>query len=144
MENTEKFEHWAIVEIMGHIKCAGMARTMTFGSTVFLRIDIPETTKQPAHSKMYGMGSIFSISPVSEEVARSHAEAWNLQPIIEYNVQRAYQKRFEAAVSEAVSQKMKYLEAGSGYAKCPECQTSVPEGELAIFEGVCENCQNEM
>jgi len=145
MENTtEQFENWAIIEIMGHIKCAGMARTMTFGSTVFLRVDIPETTKQPAHTKMYGMGSIFSISPVTEEVARSHAEAWNLQPIIEYNVQQAYQKRFNAAVTDAVATKMKHLEAGSGYAPCPGCNSSVPQGELDGCSGVCENCMDEL
>ncbi|MBF9252469.1 hypothetical protein I2I11_04115 [Pontibacter sp. 172403-2] len=107
MENTtDKFENWAIVEIMGHIKCAGLAQTVTFGNTVMLRVDIPETSKQPAHTKMYGMSSIFSISPVTEDVARSHAEAWNIQPIIAYEVQNAYQKRFDEAVEKAVERKM--------------------------------------
>lgn len=110
---TEKFEHWAIVEIMGHIKCAGLAKTVTFGNTVMLQIDIPETTMQPAHSKMYGMSSIFSISPVTEDVAKSHAEAWNLQPIVAYEVQKAYQKRFDEAVEKAVERKMN-PQLGSG------------------------------
>lgn len=105
-QETAKFENWAIVEIMGHIKCAGLARTVTFGNTVMLQVDIPETTKQPAHTKMYGMSSIFSISPVTEDVAQAHAESFNLQPIISYEVQRAFQKRFDEAVEKAVERKL--------------------------------------
>ncbi|PRY10303.1 hypothetical protein CLV24_11431 [Pontibacter ummariensis] len=104
-QETEKFENWAIVEVMGHTKVAGLAKTVSFGNTVMLRVDIPETAKQPAHTKMYGMSSIFSISPVTEDVARSHAEAWNLQPILAYEVQRAYQKKFDEAVERAVERK---------------------------------------
>lgn len=49
-QEITKFESWAIVEIMGHIKVAGMCTTQNFGNTVLLRIDIPETSHHPKRS----------------------------------------------------------------------------------------------
>lgn len=92
-ETTSKFESWAIVEIMGHVKLAGMATTQTFGDTVLLRIDVPETDKQPAHTVMYGMKSIYSLKPCDEHTARLHAEVLNVNPITEYDVKLHIEKR---------------------------------------------------
>lgn len=122
MENIqEKFHSWAVVEIMGHIKCAGLATTMTFGNTVMLRVDIPETTKHPAHTKMYGMSSIFSITPVTEEIAKAHAEAWNINPIVAYEVQQMLNMRFNQEIENAVTKRLKQLDP------------SQPESEDDIF-----------
>lgn len=103
-ETTAKFESWAIVEIMGHIKVAGMATTQNFGNTVMLRVDIPETAKHPAHTQMYGMGSIFSIKPCDEQTATAHAEAWQVQPIMEYNVAQSVRKQAETMAQTIIDQ----------------------------------------
>lgn len=103
MENTEKFESWAIVEIMGHTKCAGLAKTMTFGGTVMLRIDIPETKAHPAHSKMYGMSSVFSISPCDEEMAKRVAENWQIRPIIAYETEQAIKKQVQIGINDYIN-----------------------------------------
>ena len=70
MEN-EQFESWAIVEIFGHTKIAGKVSEATIGGCSFIRIDVPEHNGQPAFTKFYGNGAIYSMTPCSEEVARA-------------------------------------------------------------------------
>lgn len=107
MENTtDKFESWAIVEIMGHVKLAGMATTQVFGSTVMLRVDVPETDLQPPHTQYYGMNSIYSLKPCDEETARLHANVLNVTPIQEYSVKHHIAKRVEKAAQEEVDRRM--------------------------------------
>lgn len=103
---TGKFESWAIVEIMGHVKLAGMATTQVFGSTVLLRVDIPETEQQPAHTQYYGMNSIYSLKPCDEETARLHAKVLNVTPIMEYEVRYHINKRVSKEVQEEVDRRM--------------------------------------
>jgi hypothetical protein len=105
MENLDKFESWAIVEIMGHVKLAGMATTQVFGSTVMLRVDIPETEIQPAHTQYYGMGSIYSLKPCDEHTARLHAAVLNVNPIVEYDVARSINKKVNSLVQEELDRR---------------------------------------
>lgn len=75
---------WAILEIMGHIRHAGLVRSETFGATAFFRIDIPAMPEQregtrvkdatPACTKLYGAGSIYCLTPCTEEFARKALE----------------------------------------------------------------------
>lgn len=104
-QETAKFESWAIVEIMGHIKVAGMCTTQNFGNTVMLRVDIPETSHHPAHTQMFGMGSIFSIKPCDEQTAIDHAEVWQVTPVIEYSAKVAIAKRAKEMAIELIDQK---------------------------------------
>lgn len=74
---VEKFEVWAIVEIMGHKKFAGYVTEQALGGTSFVRIDVPEIVLEsrtlPAFSKLFGAGSIYCISPCTEETAKAFA-----------------------------------------------------------------------
>lgn len=103
---TDKFESWAIVEIMGHVKLAGMATTQVFGSTVMLRVDVPETDLQPAHTQYYGMGSIYSLKPCDEQVARLHANVLNVSPITDYRVQSYIDKQVRNEVQIQVDKRL--------------------------------------
>lgn len=95
------FEGWAVLEIMGHNKFAGYVQTVVYGSTAFFRIDVPElperervtrydsfindvrvpsgsTVKEgpiQAFTKIFGAGSIYCLTPCTEEFARKAAEA---------------------------------------------------------------------
>lgn len=83
---SEKFEQWCILEIMGHNRFAGLVSEQTIGGASFVRIDIPATKNGPAFTKMFGAGSIYCISPCTEEVARLMAESIRNQPLSVYDL----------------------------------------------------------
>jgi hypothetical protein len=87
------FEAWAIVEIFGHQKYAGKVSEFAIGGCNFVRVDVPElaahpSRKQdgasPAFSKLFGNGAIYSITLVSEAVARAVAEQIRPEPLNVY------------------------------------------------------------
>lgn len=78
---AEKFEQWAILEIMGHQRYAGLVSEQAIGGASFVRIDVPECDGKPPFTKMFGAGSIYAITPVAEDVARSVAKTLHQQPI---------------------------------------------------------------
>jgi hypothetical protein len=98
-EQQGQVETWALVEIFGHTKLAGFCKTEAFGTTVMLRVDVPDLPErkrersgyrdadgnysdtlqkfeetlpaEPGYTRYYGMGSIFSITPCTEATARA-------------------------------------------------------------------------
>lgn len=90
-EQSQSFNTWAIVEVMGHKRFAGYVTEQTFGVATLIRVDVPATEqperegyvgnrwgkiaprKTAAYSKLIGVGSIYCITPCTEEVARKVA-----------------------------------------------------------------------
>ena len=77
---TKSFEQWCVVEIMGHKKFAGLVTEQTIGGTSFVRIDVPELLSSDGEkviserfTKLFGGGSIYCITPCTEETARAFA-----------------------------------------------------------------------
>ena len=69
-ENTNgQIEMWAIVELMGHGRTAGIMRTSDLGG--LLRVDVP--VDEGFRTEYYGESAIYSIKVVSEEIARAYA-----------------------------------------------------------------------
>jgi hypothetical protein len=67
-----EFEGWAVVELMGHRRLAGYVREVSMYGTAMLRVDVPGDDPEKAHAtQYYGGGSIYAITPCTEEVARS-------------------------------------------------------------------------
>lgn len=69
---------WAIVEMFGHKRIAGKLSEHVLGAAALIRCDVPEVqldqeTKSPAYTRYLGVGSIYGITPCSEEVARAAA-----------------------------------------------------------------------
>jgi hypothetical protein len=62
-------EMWAIVELMGHGRTAGIMRTSDLGG--LLRVDVP--IEEGFRTEYYGESAIYSIKVVSEEIARAYA-----------------------------------------------------------------------
>lgn len=71
---TQKFESWAIAELLGHKKIAGFVTEHTLGGTALLRIDVPETANRQAYTKYFGTSSIYCLTPTTEPIARAAAE----------------------------------------------------------------------
>lgn len=95
-ETTSTFSQWCIVEIMGHKKFAGFVTEQTVGGTAFVRVDVPEVTftdrgkekTLPAFSKLFGAGSIYCISPCTEETAKAFAAQMRSEAFALYEAPR--------------------------------------------------------
>lgn len=74
---------WAIVEIMGHRRLAGMVTEVEVCGAKMLRVDVPDTSPEAAPgavylTQMYAPSAIFCLTPTTEAKARE--EAAGLQP----------------------------------------------------------------
>ena len=98
-QEQAKFEGWALLELFGHGREAGYVTTAYFGGTALFRVDVPEVPARqetadrprwmgnklcpigtvveaeavPGRTCYLGPGSIFRISPSSEEAVRAVA-----------------------------------------------------------------------
>jgi hypothetical protein len=76
----EPFQTWAIVELFGHQQIAGLVAEQELAGGVFLRVDVPEVPGKDgrcgraAFTRFYGAAAIYSLTPVSEEIARRAVE----------------------------------------------------------------------
>jgi hypothetical protein len=69
-ETKPTLDEWALVEIMGHKTVVGRITEAVIAGAAFLRIDVPAFNGKPAFTQFYGAGSVYCISPMSEDVAR--------------------------------------------------------------------------
>jgi hypothetical protein len=79
--STDKFEQWAIVEIMGHQKFAGWLTEQTIAGAGMLRLDVPAVGELPGFTRLFNTASVYLITPTSEQVARQVAAALKQQPV---------------------------------------------------------------
>jgi hypothetical protein len=98
METPEKFESWAIVELFGHSQIAGKCSEQNIAGTNMLRVDVPETDKNPTFTRLLGHGAVYAINPVTEEVARHWARSLQVQPIAVWDVRDFMEKNKKALV----------------------------------------------
>ena len=83
---TVKDQFWAIVEVMGHRKFAGLVSEQTISGHGFVRVDIPSSDDEQAFTKMFSPGAIYAITPVTEETARTMSSAFREEPVSEWDV----------------------------------------------------------
>jgi len=79
--NNEKFELFAIIELMGHQKMSGKVTEQTIGSASFIRVDVPETKNVKEFTRFINPSSIYAINPVTEEIMKDIAENISFQPL---------------------------------------------------------------
>lgn len=85
---------WAIVELMGHVRMAGLvSEEQHFGATLG-RIDIPRGDTEYA-TQFFGGGSVYRISPCSEEVARAVAARNQPAPVHQWELPAPKAERIE-------------------------------------------------
>jgi hypothetical protein len=84
MSDAKGYEGWAVIEIMGHQRCAGLVSEALIGGAPLLRVDIPS---EPPLTQFYGGQAIFRLTPVSEEIARAAAKRWSVpEPVSRYEI----------------------------------------------------------
>lgn len=67
---SEAFEGWAILELMGHRRLAGMVREVELFGAKMCRIDVPAAGNSSLATQFYGGAAIYCVTPTSEETAR--------------------------------------------------------------------------
>ena len=83
MDNTDKvpFDNWCIIDLYGHQQIAGHVTEQAVAGQGFIRVDVPEVNDQPAYTRLFGSGAIYSIIPTTEPVARAFAAHRSSAPI---------------------------------------------------------------
>ena len=98
---TEKLDTWAVVALFGHTKIAGKVTTVTLGSAVMIRVDVPETKSMPSFYKLYNTGAIYDITPTDEETATFVANELSATPLPDtYTIRRAVDKMADFKIEE--------------------------------------------
>lgn len=78
---------WAVLELMGHVRLAGRVSEEERFGTKMGRIDIP----QPDGSfttQFFSGGSIYRMTPCTEEVARAVAKSSEREPVYAWDIRR--------------------------------------------------------
>lgn len=92
------FDQWCLVELFGHQKIVGKVTEASLAGGAFLRVDVPEFEGQPAFTRYFGPGAIYSINPIAEQVAMGLLVHYRNAPVNEY--QLTSNKFLENHVSE--------------------------------------------
>lgn len=126
------FEQWCILELMGHRRLAGKVTDATIGGGSFLRIDIPGRNGTVS-TQYYSPGSVYCITPTTEEIARAVAEQSEPAPISRWELPKALQQpeigcvcgvcgAIEVGHPPAGWQLSNFQDAGGRqYWMCPQC-----------------------
>lgn len=89
-----RFEEWAVVELMGHVRIAGRLTEEERFGTKLGRIDIPRG--EGFVTQYFGGASVYRVTPVSEEAARAVARRSQPEPVHRYELLPAPESRVEA------------------------------------------------
>lgn len=83
------FSEWAVLELFGHQRLAGMVTEVQLGGASFVRVDVPkdETGEGWKLTKMYNPSAIYSITPTTEATARLVAKSVSGEPVTRWDVQ---------------------------------------------------------
>jgi hypothetical protein len=96
MEDVKSLDIWGVVEVMGHKKFAGRVTEQAIGSASLVRIDVPALcvagkngpVQLSAFTKLFGVGSIYCITPCTEETARCFAAQMRSEAFSQYEAPR--------------------------------------------------------
>ncbi len=96
MEPTqEKFEQWALLELMGRQRIAGLVSERVIAGTGFLEVSVPETKFNPKFTRFVSPNSVYAINPMDEQTARMYVERLQVKPIDTWDLQE-FMKKVEA------------------------------------------------
>jgi hypothetical protein len=104
MDPQQKFDCFCIVELFGHAKIAGRCTEQNIAGTNMLRVDVPETEKQPAFTRFFGSSAIYAINPVDETTCKHVAGQLQVNPIAAWNISEVLKKYQEKNLLTAAGQ----------------------------------------
>lgn len=87
-QQNQSFDHWCIVELMGHQRIAGRVTEVNLFGSALMRVDVPDVDNAPGFSKFFGANAIYAITPVEERIARAIAKSIDQRPVVEWELRR--------------------------------------------------------
>lgn len=81
MSEDNKFEGWAIVELMGRNVVAGFVSEQTIAGAAMLRVDVPKTAVSEPFTKFFGGSAIYAMTPTTQEIAERAATRLEVRPV---------------------------------------------------------------
>jgi hypothetical protein len=97
-DDKQGFDGWAILELMGHRRLGGHVRTTELAGAPFFRIDVPAAEGEAFATQFYSPGSVYCMTPTTEETARAIAKREQPTPVHLYELQ--LEARSPASFSE--------------------------------------------
>lgn len=74
----QTFDEWCVLDLFGRVKTAGRVTVAVIGPASLLRVDVPDVDGY--RTEFYGAGAIYSMRPVSEEIARAYVQTQRTSP----------------------------------------------------------------
>lgn len=99
MNKDNAFNEWALVELFGHQKIVGKVTEATMAGGAFLRVDVPALNGAASFTRFYGPGAIYSINPITEDVARGLMERYRNEPVSRFELPQIAQHVTSASES---------------------------------------------
>ncbi len=93
------FDCYAVVELMGHLKLAGHVTEAQIGGQSFLQIDVPKPDGEIEYTRYFGASAIYSITPVTKEVALAVAQRSNQKPAFAWDLPKQLGGAIDADVT---------------------------------------------
>ena len=84
--SNTKFEHWALVELMGHQRIAGLVSEVNLAGRGFIRVDVPNQTGEILFSRFYSPDAIYCVSPTDRQIAIGLAIKCASRPVSIYDL----------------------------------------------------------
>jgi hypothetical protein len=80
------FEGWAVVELMGHRRLAGLVSEQQIAGAAFLRLDVHGAEAEVV-TQFYAPAAVYCITPTTEEIARKLGDKARPQPVTRYELE---------------------------------------------------------
>ncbi len=82
----ESFNEWGLLELMGHNRIVGRISEATLAGGAFIRVDVPEFNGHAGFTRFFSPSAIYSINPMTEEVARGLLARNRHEPVSRYEL----------------------------------------------------------
>lgn len=80
--NAPPIDTWAIVELLGHVRMAGRLTEESHFGVALGRLDVPDRGDGGGFTTVwFGGGSVYRVTPTTEEIARAVAAANQPEPV---------------------------------------------------------------
>jgi len=110
MSEKSNFDTWALVELFGHQKIVGHVTEQEIAGKGFIRVDVPDFNGEKSFTRFYGPDAIYSLNPVSEEVARGLLTRYRNAPVQAYEMPLIENSDAEQYEDSAVQQQSEDLD----------------------------------